>query len=42
MTFEEIMEFLKDHENPDGKKVLMRHGARDPLYGVQIGDLKRS
>ena len=23
MTFEEIMQFLKDHENPNGKKVLM-------------------
>jgi 3-methyladenine DNA glycosylase AlkD len=41
MTFEEIMQFLKDHENPNGKKVLMRHGARDPFYGVRIGDLKK-
>lgn len=41
MTFEEIMQFLKDHENPDGKKVLIRHGARDPFYGVRIGDLKK-
>jgi 3-methyladenine DNA glycosylase AlkD len=41
MTFDEIMQFLKDHENPDGKKVLMRHGAREPFYGVRIGDLKK-
>jgi len=41
MTFEQIMQFLKDHENPSGKKVLMRHGARDPFYGVRIGDLKK-
>jgi 3-methyladenine DNA glycosylase AlkD len=41
MTFEQIMQFLKDHENPNGKKVLMRHGARDPFYGVRIGDLKK-
>jgi 3-methyladenine DNA glycosylase AlkD len=41
MTFDEIMDFLKDHENPNGKKVLMRHGARDPFYGVRIGDLKK-
>ena len=41
MTFEEIMQFLKDHENPNGKKVLMRHGAHDPFYGVRIGDLKK-
>jgi hypothetical protein len=42
MTFDEIMRFLEDHENPNGKKVLMRHGARDPFYGVRIGDLKKS
>jgi len=41
MKFDEIMEFLKAHENPNGKKVLMRHGARDPFYGVRIGDLKQ-
>ena len=41
MTFEEIMQFLEDHANPNGKKVLMRHGARDPFYGVRIGDLKK-
>lgn len=41
MTFEEIMQFLEEHENPDGKKVLMRHGAREPFYGVRIGDLKK-
>jgi len=41
MTFEEIMRFLKEHENPGGKKVLMRHGARDPFYGVRIADLKK-
>jgi hypothetical protein len=41
MTFDEIMRFLEDHENPNGKKVLMRHGARDPFYGVRIGDLKK-
>ena len=41
MTFQEIMQFLEEHENPDGKKVLMRHGAREPFYGVRIGDLKK-
>ena len=41
MSFNEIMQFLKNHENPNGKKVLMRHGARDPFYGVRIGDLKK-
>jgi hypothetical protein len=28
MIFDEIMRFLKDHENPNGKKVLMRHWVR--------------
>jgi len=41
MTFEEIMQYLKEHENPEGKKVLKRHGAQDPFYGVRIGDLKK-
>jgi hypothetical protein len=41
MTFDEIVRFLEDHENPIGKKVLMRHGRRDPFYGVRIGDLKK-
>ena len=41
MTFEQIMQFLEEHENPDGKRVLMRHGAREPFYGVRIGDLKQ-
>ena len=41
MTFEEILQFLRDHDNPGGKKVLMRHGAREPFYGVRIGDLKK-
>jgi 3-methyladenine DNA glycosylase AlkD len=41
MTFEQIMQFLEEHENPDGKRVLMRHGAREPFYGVRIGDLKK-
>ncbi|MBT3273700.1 MAG: DNA alkylation repair protein [Spirochaetales bacterium] len=40
MTFDEIMAFLKAHENPSGKKILMRHGARDPFFGVRIGDMK--
>ena len=41
MTFNEIMQFLENHENPNGKKVLIRHGAKDPFYGVRIGDLKK-
>ncbi len=40
MTFDEIMSFLKTHENPQGKKVLIRHGAREPFYCVRIADLK--
>jgi hypothetical protein len=41
MTLAEIMQFLKDHENPNGKKVLTRHGAREPFYGVRIGGTKK-
>ena len=40
MTAQEVMAFLEEHANPGGKKVLMKHGARDPFWGVRIGDMK--
>lgn len=41
MTPDEAMTELASYENPDGKRVLMRHGARDPFWGVRIGDMKK-
>jgi len=40
MTLKEIMEQLKDFGNEQTKKVLMRHGAKEPFYGVKVQDLK--
>ncbi len=40
-SVEEVMRFLEEHENPDGKEVLKRHGARDPFFGTRIGDMKK-
>lgn len=40
MTAAEVMAFLKEHENPNGKELLARHGAREPFFGARIGDMK--
>lgn len=40
MTKEEVMLELERFGNEQTKKVLMRHGAREPFYGVKVGDLK--
>ncbi len=41
MTFEEIMQALEELGSEQTKKVLSRHGAREPFFGVKIGDLKK-
>jgi 3-methyladenine DNA glycosylase AlkD len=41
MTVDEVMGFLREHGNEGGKKVLMRHGARDPFFGTRIADMKK-
>jgi len=41
MTKDEIMAWLEEHGSAQTRKVLMRHGAREPLYGVKISDLKK-
>jgi 3-methyladenine DNA glycosylase AlkD len=40
MTVEEIMAELVLKGSPSAKKTLMKHGAREPFYGVKVGDLK--
>jgi 3-methyladenine DNA glycosylase AlkD len=39
-TVQEVMELLEEHGNEGTKKVLMRHGAREPFFGVKVGDMK--
>ncbi len=40
MTKEEVMLQLAGFGNEQTKKVFTRHGAREPFYGVKVGDLK--
>lgn len=41
MTYAEIMSALESMGNPGTKKVLLNHGAKEPFWGVKVGDLKK-
>ena len=41
MTAAEIVEELKALGSESIKKTLVRHGAKEPYYGVKIEDLKK-
>ncbi|HUR10470.1 MAG TPA: DNA alkylation repair protein [Flavitalea sp.] len=41
MTAKEILAHLKSLENESVKKLLLKHGAREPFYGVKIEELKK-
>jgi len=41
MKLDEIMKSLKEMGTEQTKNTFSRHGAREPLYGVKIGDLKK-
>jgi len=41
MTKAEVMAELKKSGSDQTRKVLMRHGAKDPFYGVKVTDLKK-
>jgi 3-methyladenine DNA glycosylase AlkD len=40
MTLAETLKELEKAGSPGIKKILMNHGAKEPLYGVKVGDLK--
>lgn len=40
MTLQEVMAELEAFGSPAIKKILMNHGAREPLFGVKVGDMK--
>jgi len=40
MTADEVMAELKRLGNEQTKRTFLRHGAREPFFGVKIGDLK--
>ncbi|WP_053365023.1 DNA alkylation repair protein [Bacillus sp. FJAT-27245] len=41
MTVEEVLERLAEMGTEQTKKTFLRHGAKEPLFGVKIGDLKK-
>ena len=41
MTVKQVLQELSKLGNDSTKKTLMKHGAREPFYGVKIGDLKK-
>ena len=40
MTSKQVLDELKKMGSPSIKKILMTHGAKEPVYGVRIGDMK--
>lgn len=41
MNLTEVMQELEAMGNPNTKKVLSKHGASEPFFGVKVGDLKK-
>lgn len=41
MTAKEVLEELKGYGNEGTKKVFIKHGAKEPFYGVKVQDLKK-
>jgi 3-methyladenine DNA glycosylase AlkD len=41
MTAKEVIAELQVMGSPSIKKVLMNHGAKEPFYGVKVGDMKK-
>jgi len=41
MTLEEVMQKLEAMGTEQTKKTFLRHGAREPFFGVKIGDMKK-
>lgn len=40
MTGKQVLDELKSMGSESIKKILMTHGAKEPVYGVKIGDMK--
>ncbi len=41
MTVEQIMKDLEKMGTKTVKKIFINHGAKEPLFGVKVGDLKK-
>jgi len=41
MTVDDVIQELQGYASESTKKILMRHGAPEPIYGVKVGDMKK-
>lgn len=41
MTTKEVLKELEGYGNASTKKIFLKHGAREPFYGVKVQDLKK-
>jgi len=41
MTKDEVLKELENYGNEQTKKVLVKHGAKEPFFGVKVADLKK-
>jgi 3-methyladenine DNA glycosylase AlkD len=41
MTATEILRELEQYGDPQTKKTLLKHGAKEPFFGVKVADLKK-
>ena len=41
LSFETVMQLLKEYGNEQTKKTLTKHGAKEPFFGVKVQDLKK-
>ena len=41
MTAAEVLKQLEEYGDANTKKTLMKHGAREPFFGVKVADLKK-
>ena len=41
MTLEEVMAELEGYGNPQTKNTFIKHGVREPYFGVKVQDMKK-
>lgn len=41
MTYKEIMQKLEELGSDQTRRIFMNHGAKEPFFGVKVGDLKK-
>ena len=41
MTSKQVLEEIKKAGNESTKKIHLKHGAKEPFYGVKVEDLKK-